>query len=231
MKRWLRYLVASSTWVNSPKKLFFASMVFTTLLTIILLIISFIDISVSTHAAVTLKAIRNMFFNAINCGVILLVSGLGWYGGYARHKCILATYEIIMVIPTFVELSNIRLLSKLDEEIDKATLIGDLDEAYKGYQIDSEVRKNIDTMHTYFQCCGSEEPKKFGDSYPDSCCKNREKDKCMEHFKLGCADAIVKDILVRLKTEGAFGVVLFVACVMVTCTTEHYRRLLDVLRN
>lgn len=53
----------------------------------------------------------------------------------------------------------------------------------------------------------------------------------MEPFKLDCADAVIQNILARLKTEGAFGVFLFVACVVVTCAADHCRRLLDMLRS
>lgn len=212
---------------NAAKFTFLGCLGGVTLLSFIVLIVAAVDWAAASHSAIKLNSMSGMIFNVITAILIMAITGLGWYGGFMARRRMLALCGAVLILPTLGEVSNVRLLMRLDDEIDRTTLINDLEEKYKNYGIDPEVQKTIDTMHIFFQCCGPDTHEKMGKkNFPESCCKTLEDGKCKDPFKKGCADAMKEDMLSRLFIEGIFGTMLFIVCLATIVTAFMYRRIL-----
>lgn len=215
----------------TAKILLLISLAVTTLLAIILLIVSSVDISVLFKSVIWLRIFDAMTLNLLNSVGVLGGSGVGWYGGFAKHRCTLLTCAIICIVDTLLLTINLGALNVIHNETNKTIIIDNLDTKYKAYETDSEVRKSIDTMQRYFECCGSGNPLKVNGSYTASCCKSPAGGNCTEVFGRSCADAIRKCTRLRIYTEALIGIFLLNTCIAVTITAFIFRQHIPKNRN
>lgn len=148
----------------------------------------------STHLSVT---------NLIISVFLLVATGFAWCGTFRRHRCSLLTYALMMMIMGILQaIASVVLITSLDGVVrrEEPRITKSLNQKYKEYSTNKEIRDVLDDMHIYYECCGAEKPIKIDELYPYSCCKYLDNGKCMNPYKRGCVTVVARSTVTKIKT-------------------------------
>ncbi|KAM6930953.1 leukocyte surface antigen CD53 [Xenentodon cancila] len=152
--------------------------------------------------------------------VITCVSFLGFLGALKENRCLLLTFFMVLFFLMLVELTAACLLLMYEEQIGdmiKKDLNTGLQKV-KGESSNSTNLSDWDVVQQMFKCCGVNSSMDWGNTVPESCCRNSQCDKQRpEYWSQGCLAKLNTWFEENFLTTGISVIVLCIIEVLGMC--------------